>query len=465
MLFASSEVRIDVDPSPVDRENPKYLTSYAPVLKPARDAVVSVHTSRIIRIFRAHGMDPREEALRRFLGLPLPQGQQVVEERLDPVGIGSGVVISPDGYILTNNHVVITPEGREADDVLVELNDGRELEARVVGRDPQSDLAVLKIDATALPHITFADSELLEVGDIAFAIGNPMGVGLTITQGIISATGRSNLSILGDSGNENFIQTDAPINPGNSGGALVDAYGRLIGINTAILSRSGGSIGIGFAIPSNFAHTVARSIIEYGEMRRGMLGVNVTDLTKDTREAFAFDGVDGVLVQSVMPNLPADKAGLKKGDIILRIGDKEIRDARMLRLVLAALGPDEVLLTYLRDGREAELRVRLVDRKDPYGLGARHGEFLPGVEALAIDRESRRQYGLPAALEGLLLTAVSDHSPYAEILRPGAVVLHINGETPLSVDQGLQLLRSRPVSHLYIYFQGRSGYISVRRDD
>jgi len=204
------EFEIALDAQPVDREDTEIRTSYAPVLREAKETVVAVHSMRVIRTIRARGVDPREEILRRYFGLPLPRGprgEPEVEERRDPVGVGSGVVISPDGFILTNNHVISTPDGRQADDVMVRLNDGRELDALVVGRDPQSDLAVLKVEAEALPFATFADSTQLEVGDIAFAIGNPMGIGLTITQGIISATGRSNLSILGESGYENFIQT------------------------------------------------------------------------------------------------------------------------------------------------------------------------------------------------------------------------------------------------------------------
>ncbi len=192
-----------------------------------------------------------------------PQRASVEERRL-PQGLGSGVVISSDGYILTNNHVIVTGMGGAADEVLVRLNDERELAAIVVGRDPVSDLAVLKVEAEALPYMSVADSDQLEVGDIVFAIGNPMGIGLTITQGIVSATDRRHLSILDKADYESFIQTDAPINPGNSSGALIDAYGRLIGINTAILSRTGGSIGISFAIPSSFARSVATSLVREG---------------------------------------------------------------------------------------------------------------------------------------------------------------------------------------------------------
>ncbi len=207
-----------IDDSPIDREDPRYLTSYAPILKPAKEAVVAVHAASVVRFIRRQGMNPREEMLRRFFGLPAPgTAEPEVEERRFAEGVGSGVVVSADGYIVTNNHVIMGRDGEPADEILVQLNDGRELPAALVGRDPRSDLAVLKVAAEALPFLPVADSDQLEVGDIVFAIGNPMGVGLTITQGIVSATGRDNMRILGQSGYESFIQTDAPINPGNSG--------------------------------------------------------------------------------------------------------------------------------------------------------------------------------------------------------------------------------------------------------
>ena len=455
---------LEMDASPIEREDPTYHTSYAPVLREAKEAVVAVHTIRVIRTYRSRGMDPREEILRRFFGLPVPRGgEPEIEERRAPVGVGSGVVISSDGYILTNNHVIGTSDGRAADDVLVRLNDGRELNATVVGRDRQSDLAVLKVEAEDLPFLSFADSRNLEVGDVVFAVGNPMGVGLTITQGIISATGRSNLSILGESGYENFIQTDAPINPGNSGGALIDAYGRLIGINTAILSRSGGSNGIGFAIPSRFAHHVATAIVREGKVRRGLLGVNMESLNADYAEAFGLADGDGALIHSVTPGLPADRAGLRNGDVIIAINGERVKDAVDLRLKVANQPPgSEVLISYWREGEEADVRVELADADDPYRDGARSGLLLPGVRVAMLDDRLRREAELPAEIEGLLVRAVDTGSPYADYLRPGTVILQINGVVPQGVDQAAALIEERPVSRLYIQDRGRRAYLAIR---
>ncbi|MGB0415867.1 MAG: S1C family serine protease [Coraliomargarita sp.] len=462
---AEPAVELPLDSSPVDRENPAYLTSYAPVLKPARAAVVSVYTANLVRVWRQRGIDPRDELFRRYYGLPSLRGRVEAEERWQPGGIGSGVIIASDGHIITNNHVISAPDGDAADEVLVQLTDGRELSAEVVGRDPASDLAILRVDADELPAIQIADSDQLEVGDIVFAIGNPMGVGLTITQGIVSATGRSNLAILGESGYESFIQTDASINPGNSGGALVDAYGRLIGINTAIISRDGGNVGIGFAIPSTFARTIALRLLADGEVRRGMLGVSVADLTEDTIEVFQLPMEEGALVQSVARDLPAANAGIKPGDVIVSIGGQAVSNASELRLTVASHPPgDTVAISYYRDGELVEGTVELVDSNDPYGFGARAGELLRGVETVLLDRQTRAENAIDVRVSGLLITDVDRESSYAEYLPVGCVITEINGEEPLSVSHAIGLLEGRRTSRLYIYFKGQHRYLTVRPD-
>lgn len=457
-------VELVLDKTPLDREDPKFATSYASVLKPAKEAVVAVHSARVMRFIRQRGMDPREELLRRFFGLP-PSGSgppQEIERRYSE-GVGSGVLVSKDGYILTNNHVISSRDGAPADEILVELSDGREFSAVLVGRDPRSDLAVLKIDAAELPFLTMADSEQLEVGDIVFAIGNPMGVGLTITQGIVSATGRNNLSILGDSGYESFIQTDAPINPGNSGGALVDAYGRLIGINTAILSRTGSNIGLGFAIPSSFAHGITLDLIREGRVRRGFLGVSIEDLNSEYAEAFQVPEARGAFVQSVGEGLPAEAAGLRGGDVIVAVNGLSIEGAKDLRLRIAGFAPGEtVALSVRREGELLQIAVELADPEKPYIGDGLEDELLRGVRVVLVDELLRRQYGFPGDLRGLWVTAVEEDSPYASLLTQNMLILEINGQVPRSLAHGRAVLAARELSRLFVFKGGRSAYISLR---
>jgi len=460
------EVNLDLDSRPMDRENPKYLTSYAPVLKDAKDAVVAVHSARILKVYRSRGMDPREQLLRRYFGMPVPEQQAPeVEERRAPQGVGSGVVISADGYIVTNNHVISTEAGTPADEILVELTDGRELEAKLVGRDPRSDLAVLKVDAEDLTYLPIADSDHLEVGDIVFAIGNPMGIGLTITQGIVSATGRSNLAILGESGYESFIQTDAPINPGNSGGALIDAYGRLVGINTAILSRSGGSIGLGFAIPSTFARKVMLALINEGEMRRGVIGVSVDDINADYAEAFELPAISGALIQSVVDGLPAARAGLRQGDVVVSVDGRAIVDAAALRIKLGEYAPGtELQIEFYREGQLESLNVRLSDPEDPYELDATIGEILEGVQGVILSDLWRREFGIERDVDGILVLSVANDSPFVDALPRGSVILEINGQVSETIEEAESLLDTQKVSRLYLYFNGRRGYLTIRSD-
>ncbi|MEO0509394.1 MAG: trypsin-like peptidase domain-containing protein [Verrucomicrobiota bacterium] len=460
------DFELSLDPEPINREDPKYLTSYAPILKPAKEAVVAVYSASVVRFIRQRGLNPREEMLRRFFGMPPSAGGEPEEiERRYSEGVGSGVVISQEGYILTNNHVITARDGEPADEIFVELSDGRELAATLVGRDPQSDLAVLQVDADDLQYLTIADSDLLEVGDIVFAIGNPMGIGLTITQGIVSATGRSNLQILGESGYESFIQTDAPINPGNSGGALVDAYGRLIGINTAIVSRSGGSVGLGFAIPSTFARDIALDLVRKGEVRRGLLGISMEDLNPEYAEAFGVPEEKGAFIQAIAEGLPAEKAGIQPGDVVVAANGKPIEGYRDLRLEVGVAAPDETItLSIRREGKLIEIDVTLADPSDPYGNGAVTDEILSGIEASVLDDKARRRYGIDERLDGLVVTGVSSDSPYATGFAEGALILEINGQQPRSFDHAKTLLESRAISRVLVYAQGRTAYLSVRAE-
>ena len=302
--------------------------SFAPAARKAAPAVVSINTSKAVR--HPHANDPWFQF---FFG---EQGTQ------EQSGLGSGVIISQDGYILTNNHVV---EG--ADDIEVTLTDSRQAKAKVIGTDPETDLAILKIELDKLPVIVLGNSDEVAVGDRVLAIGNPFGVGQTVTSGIISALGRSQLGI---NTFENFIQTDAAINPGNSGGALVDANGSLLGINTAIYSRSGGSMGIGFAIPVSTAKMVLDSIVKDGKVTRGWIGVEPNELSPELAETFGVKADAGVIITGVLQAGPAAQAGMRPGDVIVKVGETATRNVSQLLTAVAALKPGEAAKFDVRRG-------------------------------------------------------------------------------------------------------------------
>lgn len=448
------------DPQPLDRTRQNPVTSYAPILQEAREAVVSVTPARIVRFVRSPSRNMRDELLRRFFGLPNQQRDEAeVQERLQPQGVGSGVIISPDGYILTNNHVVATQDGRDADEIIVQLNDGRDLPAELIGRDPTTDIAVLKVEATALPYLPIAESEQVEVGDVVFALGNPLGVGLTVTQGIVSATSRS-IGIYGREGFEDFIQTDASINPGNSGGALIDAEGRLVGVNSAILSQSGGSIGIGFAIPSDLAVTVAEQLINYGMVRRGLLGVRMRDLNSDMAEAFGLDRPLGALIEEVVAGSPAEEAGILRGDVITAYNDEAVENVNDLRINLAQTEPGQpITLGILRDGVDLELELSLAPRESLTAGGSMN--LFPGVEVASLSEQDRAQYGIPESVNGVIIRSLEPVSPLARRLSEGMVIAEINDSPARTPSQARQLLRNG-INKVYVYYQGRFGYITVR---
>ncbi len=324
------------------------IASFAPAVQAARPAVVNIFTTKTIS--RRHPFFD-EPGLRRFFGGRSPQPHQ-------QTSLGSGVIVSEQGYILTNNHVI---DG--SDEILVALNDGRTLPATVVGVDPESDLAVLKVAFDQLQAIVFGHADSLSVGDVVLAIGNPFGVGQTVTQGIVSARNRGKLGI---STFENFIQTDASINPGNSGGALIDSQGQLVGINTAIFSRSGGSQGIGFAIPVELAKQVMKQIIETGHAVRGWLGIEIQTLTPALAEAFAAGELRGALIAGTLAGGPADQAGLQAGDIIVSVDDSPINDARDALNGIASKQPgSEIRVGILRDRQRLTIPVIIGRRPLP----------------------------------------------------------------------------------------------------
>ena len=330
--------------------------SYADVVSKAAPAVVTIHSQMRVRQPQQFpfGNDP---FFREFFGDRVPP--PAPERRRE--GLGSGVIVAQDGYVLTNHHVI---DG--ADRIKVDLNDNRTLEAKVIGTDPPSDLAVLKVEASGLPVLALGDSDRTRVGDVVLAIGNPLGVGQTVTMGIISAKGRQ--TGLSNGAFEDFLQTDAPINQGNSGGALVSTNNELIGINSQILSPSGGSIGLGFAVPSNMARTVMEQLINTGKVRRGQLGITVLKIPSEEASKLGITEGAGVVVYQVQPGSAADRAGLRRGDIITALNGTAVDDPNAFRNIIAGSAPGtEVTLTVKRDGREQQVRVTL-------------GEFVPQPE-------------------------------------------------------------------------------------
>ncbi len=433
--------------------------SFSDVVKRVSPSVVKITTETKAKRVAVRGqqLPPGFEdnpMLRQFFGGRLPEMRQEPQS-----GLGSGVIISADGYIATNNHVV---EG--ADQLTVALSDGRELTAKVVGRDPLTDIAVIKVDAKDLPAATFADTSKIEVGDRVLALGNPFGIGETVTSGIISAKGRR-VGILNDvQGYEDFIQTDAAINPGNSGGALVDVDGRLIGINTAILSRSGGFQGVGLAVPANMVSFVADSLVKNGKVVRGFLGVNVQKISPDLAESFKLKSRDGALVSEVKPDAPAAKAGLKEGDVITAINGQAINDYSELSLFVASIPPGTKLsLDVLRDGKKQQIVAtageRPSDRQN--GRGARSRDLfgnnnggddhdnvataddegvLNGVTVDELDRQSRQQLNLPTRVKGALITKVEPDSASAKAgLHVGDVILAINDQPVNNAQEAVDL--------------------------
>jgi len=431
--------KVAVDQTPVsDGGKAGLVMSYADVLEPAQKAVVSVYSTKIIK--ERIAINPW---LRQFFG-NIPDQER--ESKLE--GLGSGVIVTADGYILTNNHVV---EG--ADELKVTLVDDRDFIAKVIGTDPKTDVAVLKIDATDLPTVTLADSDKLRVGDVVFAVGNPLGVGQTVTMGIVSAKGRSKLGLLENvHGYEDFIQTDAAINMGNSGGALIDARGRLVGINSAILSPSRGNIGIGFAIPVNLAAFIMNSLAETGTVTRGFLGVNGDAMTPDVAEQLNLPRDQrGVVITEIDEDSPAEKAGLKRTDVVVAINDHAVTSSEELRLLISQIVPGaKATLKIMRDGKPRNVNVTLGK------VTENPNELFTGIEVAQLTPEVRRRLGLyDSRVNGLLITNVADDSPYRDGLAAGMVILELN-RTPVRDLRDARDQLNSPGRNLLKIFDGRA---------
>ncbi|WOO40746.1 Do family serine endopeptidase [Rubellicoccus peritrichatus] len=462
-------VELKRDTSDLNRKDSARIVSYADVLEPITPAVVSVYTAQV------RETDPRREALeemmRRYFGMPQQQTPDTPQnDEPEPTGMGSGFIVSKDGYILTNNHVVKGLNNTTPDEITVKLRDGREFDAKLVGGDSQTDVAVLKIDADDLPFLTIGDSSQLRVGDIVFAVGNPLGIGLTVTQGIISAMDRTDLGIL-QGGFESFIQTDAAINRGNSGGPLVDAEGRVIGINSAIISDSyfGGNIGIGFAIPVDLAANVMESLVEGGEVRRGFIGIRPEPLTRELAEAFGLNNTKGAVVARVTPDLPADKAGLRHGDVVLTVNGDQVDSVNDLIYLISKLEPGTIAkLGISRGGKDETIDVKLGDRSqliagavdDAYSTPQQ--DLFEGVKLKPVSDKVRNDFDIPEDVSGLLIEEVTQSSPYGRTLAPGVVIIEINGKPVATIDEAKAALKEDgKVNSVYVYFEGNFTYTTI----
>jgi len=438
----------------------KTSAAMAEVAAVVKLTVVNISSTKTIR---ARGVpqpffnDPffREFFDERF---PWMDGQR----KLKQASLGSGVVVDAQGYILTSNHIV-----KDADEIKIKTADKREFVGKVIGTDPKTDLAVIKIDAKNLPAITIGDSDALQVGETVIAVGNPYGLSQTVTSGIVSATGRANVGI---ADYEDFIQTDAAINPGNSGGALVNIRGELVGINTAIFSTSGGYQGIGFAVPSNMAKVVMESLIRNGKVIRGWLGVSIQPVTSELAKQFGLKEEKGALVSEVFEDSPAKQAGLQDGDVIISYDGREVADPTQLRNMVAGTSPGkQIEIGYLRDGKlnKAFVTIKEQPEAEKTTLGETEETLLDGVVVANITAEMRRMYDIPPRVAGVIVTDIDQESPAAGTLQRGDVIMAINRQPIRSVREYMHTvagLRGEQGVLLKVFRRGVTLYLTLSTD-
>jgi serine protease Do len=421
-------------------------TSLAPMLKKVMPGVVNVSTKSRVSVQQNPLFN--DPFFRRFFNVPdMPKEQ-------DRQSLGSGVIVDADkGYILTNNHVI-----ENAQEITVTLRDGRHFKAKVVGADPGADLAVLEIKAKKLTAVPFGDSTSLEVGDFVVAIGNPFGLGQTVTSGIVSALGRSGLGI---EGYEDFIQTDASINPGNSGGALVNLDGRLIGINTAIVGPSGGNVGIGFAIPSDMAKKVMNQLIRYGSVHRGQLGVYIQDVTPDLVEALGVSNASGAAVTRVVKGSPADKAGLKAGDVITAINGEPMKTSSQLRNTIGLLRVGaKVTIDYLRNGKARQVKAVIAEPKQEKADAGKFDKRLSGAVVSTAEPGTSPQ----GESKGVEILSVEQGSPaWSAGLRKGDVIVSVNRQPVKTPEDLRKALKRKPSTILLNIHRGEAAlFIAIQ---
>jgi serine protease Do len=438
--------------------------SYADVVKAVAPAVVTIRTEGKFKPMPTQFGDDDEDMLRRFFGDQFGRGQQMPRRSPKQRALGSGVVVTSDGYILTNNHVI-----DNADDIRVEFTDGRTLKAKVIGADKPSDLALLKIEAGNLPNLALGDSDGVQVGDVVLAVGNPLGIGQTVTMGIISAKGRSTGA--GDGSYQDFLQTDAPINHGNSGGALVNLKGELVGINSQIVSSSDGNIGIGFAIPANMARHVMSSLKTDGRVHRSQLGVVVQPVTSDLAESLGLKEVSGAIVSDVSPDSAAEHAGVKRGDVITSFNGQPIHDFNSLRNRVADTEPGTTAtLGIIRNGSPRTLNVKLaeiVSKKDARNTDSADPDDKAalGVSVAPLTPEVAAKVGLPKNLGGVLVQQVNPDGRAADAgIQAGDVILEVNQQPVQSIDELRSAVRrttDKPTL-LLVHRDGKDLFVTVR---
>ncbi len=438
----------------------KLSQALADVAESARPSVVNISTTSTVTMEdNPHGDLFDDPFFRRFFGDQFGQGPGR-KRSFKSEALGSGVIVSENGYILTNNHVV-----KDADEIKVILFDKREFKGKVVGTDPKTDLAVIKVNAKDLPVMRIGDSSKLKTGDIVLAIGSPFGLNQTITMGIVSAVGRSNVGIADF---EDFIQTDAAINPGNSGGALVNSSGQLVGINTAIFSTSGGYMGIGFAIPVDMAKSVMDSIIKHGKVIRGWLGVSIQNLTPDLAKSFGIKQEKGALIAGVEKDSPADKAGLKRGDFVVAMDGKPVEDVTTLRNMVAGTAPGKkVTLTVVREQKEMTIAVTLGEFREKK-MPAKKVDYdnaLKGLTVQELSSSIREQAQLPEDLNGVIITGVAADSPAQGILQPRDVIMEVDQKEIKGLadyEKAVSTIKKHDTVLLLVYRGGASIYITIK---